>query len=366
MKKALFILEDINKSGSPQTALHFIMALEKKYDVHIVLLCIKNKNVDLARINDFNVHGTVVEQMKLPHMTTKRYKFLYPFYKKTFMNKVKKLFVSNNYDLVYSNRLSVSGPLFLCIKKHFPKTKTIYNSLGNIRERKESKYFFLRKRDELFKKSTINNTDYFISISEQGVFKSLDHSDNVYILKDYPEIELKKDKKIFSRSRTIQLGQIGYYCENKNQMFSLKLLKKLIDDGFNASLTFIGFEIDETKDYLINMKSFISDNSLRDKVKFLDSNSDKTPFFDSIDALLCPSHSEGLPIVTLESQYQKTPCITSLAIPEEANLGLLKRIPLNEFDEWINYLESENCKNTQSECRDLKKEFYKTVDSIIN
>ena len=366
MKKALFILEDINKSGSPQTALHFIEALEKRFEVDILILCVRNKSIDLARINDFNMHGRVIKQMNLPHMTTKKYKLLFTYYKKRIIAEAKKLFMNKSYDLVYSNRLSVSGSLFPYIKKYFSKTKTIFNSLGNLSGRVESKYFFLRKRDKSHIIGTIANTDYFISISKQGVFRNIRDNKNVYILKDYPEMSLKKDFKIFSELKTIRLGQIGYYCENKNQMFSLKLLKRLIDSGFNASLRFVGFEIEETKDYLIKMKSFINENSLQDNVLFLNSNSDKNEFFNSIDILLCPSHSEGLPLVTLESQYQKTPCLTSFAITEEANLGILKRIPLEDLDGWIKYLESENYKKMQGESSDLKKEFYKTINSIVD
>ena len=366
MKKALFILEDINQSGSPLTALHFIEALENKYDVSLLLLCIQDENVDLARKADFEKHVKAIEEMKLPNMKSKIFKLLYTCYMKNAIKRVNELFKKENFDLVYTNRLNVAGSIFPHIKSHFKDTKTIYNSLGNLRDRKESKYPFLRRRDNKIRQKTIGNTDYFVANSKQGVFKNIENYKNIFVIRDYPNIELKKDKKEYSNKKTIRLGQIGYYCTNKNQLFSLEILSKLVKDGYEASMSFMGFEIAETGDYLVQMKNYIKANSLSDRVLFLDSHNDKISFFNSVDILLCPSHTEGLPLVLLESQYQKTPCLASLAIPEEADLGFLKRLPLEDINAWNNYLESEEYKSNQKDCEDLKASFFKKIDSLFN
>lgn len=146
----------------------------------------------------------------------------------------------------------------------------------------------------------------------------------------------------------IHLLQIGYYCTLKNQLFTLKVLKELIDKEIDAHLWYIGYE--NESGYLQKLKNKINDLNLNDRVELLPSNYDKESIFPIIDFMLLPSSSEGLPLTALEAQASKTFCIASTHVPMDADMGLFTRLDVDSTDsalycaEWI--LRNNNYPNT--------------------
>lgn len=132
----------------------------------------------------------------------------------------------------------------------------------------------------------------------------------------------------------INLIQIGYYSDLKNQLFSLSVLSILRDAGVEATLTFIGFSQQGNEHYFERMKSFVSENSLMDCVSFLPHDTNKQSIFPKIDYLLLPSRSEGLPLVVLEGQAAGIKCLVSDTVTDEVNVGLTKFIPITEPKQW--------------------------------
>ena len=178
-------------------------------------------------------------------------------------------------------------------------------------------------------------SDCFIALTSSCFYDWFDFSQcNHYTLLDYPEIELKTNRKEFHKDKIV-LGIIGYFCEKKNQMFALSLLKRMNDAGINAYLQIMGYYFENNRNYYDSMIDFINKNNLQDRVLFCDKNDDKTIFFDNIDVLLCPSLYEGLGLVILESQYRKTPCVASDVLPKESQLGLVSFCPLDNQHAWI-------------------------------
>lgn len=135
----------------------------------------------------------------------------------------------------------------------------------------------------------------------------------------------------------INLLQIGYYCTLKNQMFTLKVLKELINKGIDAHLCYIGYEFE--LGYLQKLKNKIDDLNLNDRVKMLPSNYDKESLFPIIDFMLLPSSSEGLPLTALEAQASRTFCIASTHVPMDADMGLFTRLDVDSTDSALNCAE---------------------------
>jgi hypothetical protein len=78
----------------------------------------------------------------------------------------------------------------------------------------------------------------------------------------------------------------------------------------------------------------VSDLGLKDHVFIIPKKPDIEEFLFLSECMLLPSLFEGLSIVTLEAQAVGTDCIVSLAVPEEAQLGLVTFLPLDK-NKWV-------------------------------
>lgn len=152
-------------------------------------------------------------------------------------------------------------------------------------------------------------------------------------------------------SKKVRILQVGLFNENKNQLFSLCLVKALRDRGVLAELKFIGYEL--SSPYGQQMLDYVRANNLTDCVAFLNSDEDKRIVFATTDVLLLPSYTEACPLVALEAQAANIPVLTSDNVPADVNFGLCEFIPLEDREEWLDHLV--NIKN---------KEFFRRTDFL--
>ena len=134
----------------------------------------------------------------------------------------------------------------------------------------------------------------------------------------------------------IRLLQIGYFQENKNQLFSLTLLQVLRSIGVDAHLTLIGYALDEG--YFAQIKECIRKKQLGDFVTMLPSDADKREALAETDYLLFPSRREGLGLVALESQAAGVPCIMSDCLPPDANMGGVIFAAYDDVNAWADVI----------------------------
>lgn len=353
--RILLIIQNLSKSGSPLTFLHVIYALKDKYDIDVAVARVNDPKIDLEykQLYEDNIDNLYL--FKINSHTLFNRAFPYLAYKPLF-----KLANNKKYSFIITNIFEVGA---LLIKNHV-LPKVFFYSLDRLSL--DSKYKIVNKRKRRML-DYLGNADCFIALTSNCFYDWFDFSKNNYcILLDYPDIEQKKDKKIF-HDKELVLGIIGYYCEKKNQLFALSLLKTIDDMGINASLQIMGYYFENDKTYYKKMVNFIRNNNLQNKVHFLNKNIDKKEYFDSIDVLLCPSKYEGLGLVLLESQYRKTPCIASDVLPKESQLGLISFCSLDNPQSWINAIKDNVANLTTMRIKDnLKSEFDSTLLNIIN
>jgi glycosyltransferase involved in cell wall biosynthesis len=146
------------------------------------------------------------------------------------------------------------------------------------------------------------------------------------------------NEKLFDRTRypsqikeRLILTQVGYYCSNKNQLYSLKILSKLVEKYPDALLQFVGFDGEE---YVLEMKKYISEHNLQSNVFFFPSNTDIPKLLSVTVAYLCPSVSEGFGIVLVEAQAMGVKCYVSDTVPCDANVGGCDYISLEKGPEF--------------------------------
>lgn len=128
----------------------------------------------------------------------------------------------------------------------------------------------------------------------------------------------------------ILIGQIGHINENKNQMFSLEVLRGL---PINYKLAIVG--TGPLKDEVENKAS---DLGMTTRVKFLGVRNDVNELLSAFDALIFPSIHEGLGLVCIEAQASGLPVVASTNVPNEICITkLVKQYPLDSINKWIDF-----------------------------
>jgi glycosyltransferase involved in cell wall biosynthesis len=122
------------------------------------------------------------------------------------------------------------------------------------------------------------------------------------------------------------IGLIGRFESKKGQMLALEAIKYVTTDFL---LLLVGKEtLDKKSNYLSELKHYIREQKLEDKVQFLNFTTSPADVYNAIDWTLMASYSETFGMVTLESMACGTPVIGSntggtKSLLEEGRLGVL-------------------------------------------
>ena len=130
----------------------------------------------------------------------------------------------------------------------------------------------------------------------------------------------------------IMLLQIGYFCSRKNQIFTIELLKHMLEHDVDVHASFIGYPHEEG--YHQQLMQMIDRYGLSGNIAFLPHDFDKRTAFAEADYCLLPSDSEGLPLVALEAQAAHVPCLMSDRISRDSDIGAGFFLPHNDCDAW--------------------------------
>ena len=148
----------------------------------------------------------------------------------------------------------------------------------------------------------------------------------------YDERRFRPDPPGTMGSGCIRIVQVGYFCDNKNQRFTLKVFRALAAVQRDARLSFVG---DADNPYGEALRSMIREAGLEDRVDLLPPDADLPALMKQSTLMLLPSKAEGFGMVLIEAQAVGLPCYASNAVPAEADLGGVRFLPLSEGpDAW--------------------------------
>lgn len=189
---------------------------------------------------------------------------------------------------------------------------------------------------------TIFSTSYLACSEEAGINlfgKSLVKKNKIEIMPNYIEYReiLDAEEGEFRKKEGLEnkiiVGHIGRLVKEKNHLFFLEVLEKMVKKNKDIIGVIVGegplaSEIEES----------IKRRSLEKNIVKLGIRNDTKEILKDLDLLLFPSTYEGLGMVLLEAQAAGVPILASLAIQPEADLGigLLNKESLNtEVDQWV-------------------------------
>ncbi|MEH7439018.1 glycosyltransferase family 1 protein [Neobacillus drentensis] len=291
----------------------------------------------------------------------------------SYIRELKKIMESNEYIAIHSHTDFQSGfPAFAA--KIAGINKRICHSHSNQWTRKSNlkENMILNFLQKMIKFSATEYCACSVEAAEFLFGEKQVKQGNVHILKngidvkkftsitDNCGISLKKELSIPKNAKII--GHVGSLSQIKNQGFILRILKHLLEEGFDVYAVFAGEG---------ELRSYFEDEAknlgIQDYVKFLGIRSDITRLMKAFDVFVFPSLYEGFGIVTLEAQCAGTPCVVSDTVPKSTDMGLNLIRYLN-LDEDLNNWSNEIKKNFLIERPDsnrIQDMFFKNGFNII-
>lgn len=325
MNKKKCVLLVINsaliKAGVPNVVMTIVRNLSDYFTFDIVTYNDENGDYDL----EFVSYGGNVFKVSL--LNYDKHKVLYPFRHIQIKRFLKKIFSEKKYDIIHCHN-GIEAGIFLryaCLNGipiRIAHAHGTYNRRGNNK--------VLLWYHSYCKKLIQQYATTALACSTQA-------GESLFLSKKFINalnpIDISFYRGVVKTAHTgCHLLQIGYFCSNKNQLFSIRLLKSLLEANIDAKLTFIGFPQDDV--YYVKMLKEIEKLSVEREVCFLPKDADKAKAFSDTDIVLLPSFTEGLPLVALESQAAYVPVIMSDHVSADANLGLATYVKYDDLIGW--------------------------------
>lgn len=141
--------------------------------------------------------------------------------------------------------------------------------------------------------------------------------------------QIRKDLELES---SLVIGHVGHLSVEKNQAFLIRLLRKLREDGLNATLLLLGNGADREMLMALGEELGVSQS-----IRMTGNVPNVGDYLSAMDVFAFPSLYEGMPLALVEAQINGLPCVISDRIPGDAQLtGLVCALPLEHSSQWEN------------------------------
>lgn len=223
-------------------------------------------------------------------------------------------------------------------------------------------WLLIKKEIRLIKKySTI-----FAAGSKQAILKP--------IVKDKETIIINNpidSKFVFSDyvPKELRLLQIGTFNDNKNQLFSLEVLKSLVYDFKlkDAKLIFVGQQLEKDNNYLELLSRKIDEYGLTNNIEIHGASNNPETLYKNNSILIFPSKKEAFGLVLVEAQACGMQCFSSTAASKDTDFGGVFFLELSSgYHNWAkeifdfynssNYLKK-HFDTSKYSCENIRKEY---------
>lgn len=130
--------------------------------------------------------------------------------------------------------------------------------------------------------------------------------------------------------KTLVLGHVGRFSEQKNHRFLIEIGKRLKEKELAFRLLFLGDG--ELKEQI---RAQAKQAGVENNLIFAGVVSNPKEYMDAMDLFLLPSLYEGLPCVCVEAQANGLPCLISANVTKEVELSdYVQFLDISDADQW--------------------------------
>lgn len=298
MKKVLFFIPNLSVGGAEKVLVNLVNNMDKsKYDITVQTL----------------FGGGVNEQFLKEHI---KYKYCF---KKTFKanSQILKLFspkalykkfIKEHYDVIVSY---LEGPTARIVSACDDENTKLVSWIHIQQETKENVAYSFRSFAEA--KKCYERFDNTVCVSEyvkNDFTRIMDFKGKIQVLyntNETAEIIRKSDEKLDVQmdEDAVELCVVGKIAKNKGVDRILRVHRKLLSEGFNTHLYYLGVGPEEE-----NLKSYIAQENIGNKVTFLGYQTNPYRYIKACDLFTCASFAEGFSTAATEALIVGTPVVT--------------------------------------------------------
>lgn len=241
--------------------------------------------------------------------------------------------IGKQYDIIHLHSVNIAFMCFPSAKKYGVKNlishshATVYSDklLNAIRNNILCKN--LMKQANVYMACSVAAGEFLYGKKNMNKVTVLNNAIECDKFRFYEEIRNEYRKKLGLEDRFV-IGNVGRFCEQKNQLFLIDIFSECQKKIRNAELVLVGDGPMKSE-----VESKVNQLGLMDKVHFLGTRNDVEKVLQALDVFVLPSLFEGLPVIGIEAQASGLPMVVSDTVTSELNLGNVSFVSLTEKSE---------------------------------
>ena len=242
-----------------------------------------------------------------------------------FYIEIKKILKNKEYSIIHSFREYDSWYFFKAAKECDVKKRIFHtNVIHSLPKNSIEKIIYKNNK----RKSLLLATD-FVSVTDKNGSITFDNKKYSVLYNSFDEKQYQYSNH--KENNVLDLLHVSTFSTNKNQLFSLEIVKEIKNMGVPIKLTLIGIE--NEVGYKNKILKYISDANLENNVQMLE-KANIPEQLTNIDYYILPSFKEGASIVSVEAQASGMKIFLSDTVSSEVDCGGCVFLDLNKGTEY--------------------------------
>lgn len=323
MKKALIIAyNDLNISGVPNVIYQSIKALHEEYSFDVLVFGdddyyfqkLKNEGIDIRLIKCID-ERPIGKLKRLFWRFYERPRGHYLF--------MKELLKKNNYVVIHSFKEYDSWPFFKAAKEAKIRKRILHRNV-NPKQNHQSINGMLELKG---RRLSIKYASNLVGVSEICCKNAYRKREYTVLYNSYDEQKYNANVENRLSNGELVITQVASYSDNKNQLFSLQVLKELKKLHESTRLNLVGAGV--MNSYYQSLIDYVKSNNLESSVSFIDRCDNVEKIYEKNSFVIIPSSREGFSLVAVEAQACGINVFASSNVPIDVDCGGVKYLDLS-------------------------------------